>query len=134
MVLLPDPRDPQSDRASLERDPQRLDTDLRQLTLDYTMFFAGQRPRPPIESRARVEESYGAGTGCQYKRRQSGSGTTRSNNGFGRSLICGIAGCAHGKKGVRVRSRVFREPVVSVECSMPGSVAWPSSTVREPHS
>ncbi len=48
-------RDPQSDQASLERDHQRLDTDLRQLELDYTMFFAGQRPRPPVESRARVE-------------------------------------------------------------------------------
>ena len=55
MVLLPDPPDSQLDRASLERDPQRLDTDLRQLKLDYTMFFVGQRPRPPIESRARVE-------------------------------------------------------------------------------
>ncbi len=55
MVVRREPRDPESDRASLERDLQRLQTDLRQLELDYTMFFAGQRPRPPVESRARVE-------------------------------------------------------------------------------
>lgn len=55
MALLPDPRDPQSERASLERDLQRLDTDMRQLELDYTKYFAGQRKRPPVESRARLE-------------------------------------------------------------------------------
>ena len=55
MVVRPDPRDAQSDQASLERDLRRLETDLRQLERDYTMFFADQRPRPPVESRARVE-------------------------------------------------------------------------------
>ena len=55
MVVRPERGDPQSDRASLERDLQRLESDLRQLELEYTMFFAGQRPRPPLESRARVE-------------------------------------------------------------------------------
>ena len=55
MVVRPEPRDPQSDQAGLERDLQRLDTGLRQLELQYTMFFAGQRPRPPVKLRARVE-------------------------------------------------------------------------------
>ena len=55
MVVRPDPRDPQSDKASAERDLRRLETDLRQLELEYTMFFAGQRPRPPVELRSRVE-------------------------------------------------------------------------------
>ena len=55
MVVHPEPRDPQSDQASLERDLRRLETDLRQLEREHTMFFAGQRPRPPLESRARVE-------------------------------------------------------------------------------
>ena len=55
MVVHPEPRDPQSDQASLERDLRRLETDLRQLELEYTMFFAGQRPRSPLESRSRVE-------------------------------------------------------------------------------
>ncbi len=55
MVVPLEPRDPQLDPASLERDLERLETDLRQLELEYTMFFAGQRPRPPLESQARVE-------------------------------------------------------------------------------
>ena len=55
MVVHPEPRDPQSDQASLERDLRRLETDLRQLELEYTMFFAGPRSRSPLESRARVE-------------------------------------------------------------------------------
>ena len=55
MVAPLEPRDPQSDPASLERDLERFETDLRQLELEYTMFFAGQRPRPPLESQARVE-------------------------------------------------------------------------------
>ncbi len=55
MVLGSDPRDSKSDMASLERDLQRVETDLRQLELEYTMFFAGQRLRPPVELRARVE-------------------------------------------------------------------------------
>ena len=55
MVVRPDPQDSQSDKADLERDLRRIETDLRQLELEYTMFFAGQRPRPPVELRARVE-------------------------------------------------------------------------------
>ena len=55
MTIRPEPRDPQPDQASLERDLRRLETDLRQLEIEYTMFFAGQHPRPPLESRARVE-------------------------------------------------------------------------------
>ena len=55
MVVHREPRDPQSDQASLERDLRRLETDLRQLELEHTMFFAGQRPRSPLESRARGE-------------------------------------------------------------------------------
>ena len=55
MVVHPEPRDPQSDQASLERDLRRLETDLRLLEVEYTKFFAGSRARPPLESRARVE-------------------------------------------------------------------------------
>ena len=51
----PAPRDSQRDQGSLERDLGRLETDLRQLEIAYTLFFAGQHPRPPLESRARVE-------------------------------------------------------------------------------
>jgi len=55
ITLGPEPRDPQPDQASLERDLRRLETDLRQLEIAYTLFFAGQHPRPPLESQARVE-------------------------------------------------------------------------------
>ena len=55
MVVHPEPRNPQSDQASLERDLRRFESDLRQFEFEYTMFFAGQRPRSPLESRARVE-------------------------------------------------------------------------------
>ena len=47
--------DEQPDLANLQRDLQRFETDLRQLEIDYTMFFGGQRPRPPLDRRARVE-------------------------------------------------------------------------------
>jgi hypothetical protein len=45
----------QPDEASLDRDLALLETGLRQLENDYTMFFAGRRQRPPVELRARVE-------------------------------------------------------------------------------
>jgi len=55
MVVGPESPGWESDPASLERDLQRLETDLRQLEIEYTRFFGGQRPRPPLETRARVE-------------------------------------------------------------------------------
>lgn len=39
----------------IERDLQALAADLRRLEGEYTMFFAGRLPRPPWETRARVE-------------------------------------------------------------------------------
>ena len=55
MVVGPESRDPHPDPASPERDLRQLETDLRQLETEYTMFFSGQRPRPPVELRGRVE-------------------------------------------------------------------------------
>ena len=55
MVVGPQPPAREDDPDSLERDLRRLETDLRQLETEYTMFFGGQRPRPPLETRARVE-------------------------------------------------------------------------------
>lgn len=46
-------RDP--DQAGLGDDLQRFEAHLRQLETEYTMFFANQRLRPPVELRARVE-------------------------------------------------------------------------------
>ena len=39
----------------LERDLKLLDAELRKLEAEYNMFFAGRLPRPPWETRTRVE-------------------------------------------------------------------------------
>ncbi len=41
--------------TDLERDLRLIETALRKLETDYNMFFAGQLPRPPWETRRRVE-------------------------------------------------------------------------------
>ena len=44
-----------ADRQTIERDLQRLEVDLKQLEAEYNMFFSGRLPKPPSETRARVE-------------------------------------------------------------------------------
>lgn len=41
--------------ADFERELARLEADLKQLEAEYNMFFAGRLPRPPVETRGRVE-------------------------------------------------------------------------------
>jgi hypothetical protein len=41
--------------STVERDLQRLEAELRRLEAEYNMFFAGRLPRPPWETRSRVE-------------------------------------------------------------------------------
>ena len=41
--------------SSIDRDLTRLEADLKQLEAEYNMFFAGRLPKPPWETRARVE-------------------------------------------------------------------------------
>jgi hypothetical protein len=41
--------------SSIERDLQRLETELKQLEAEYNMFFSGRLPKPPWETRARVD-------------------------------------------------------------------------------
>ena len=41
--------------SETERDLQRLEAALKQLEAEYNMFFAGRLPRPPWETRGRVE-------------------------------------------------------------------------------
>jgi hypothetical protein len=41
--------------TSLDRDLQRLEADLKQLEAEYNMFFSGRLPKPPWETRSRVE-------------------------------------------------------------------------------
>ena len=44
-----------SDEHDIQRDLNQLQADLRQLEAEYNMFFAGRLPRPPWETRGRVE-------------------------------------------------------------------------------
>jgi len=44
-----------AEHTELERDLRLLDSTLRKLENEYNMFFAGQLPRPPWETRNRVE-------------------------------------------------------------------------------
>ena len=39
----------------LEKELQRLEVELKQLEAEYNMFFSGRLPKPPWETRARVE-------------------------------------------------------------------------------
>lgn len=41
--------------SETERELQRLEAGLRQLEAEYNMFFAGRLPKPPWETRSRVE-------------------------------------------------------------------------------
>jgi hypothetical protein len=41
--------------VELEEDLERLEAELRQLKIEYDMFFAGAMPKPPIEHRAAIE-------------------------------------------------------------------------------
>src|ERR687898_1558809 len=44
-----------AEQTAVQRDLQALAADLKQLEAEYNMFFAGRLPRPPWETRARVE-------------------------------------------------------------------------------
>jgi hypothetical protein len=44
-----------NDREQITRDLQTLEAELKRLEAEYTMFFAGRLPRPPWETRGRVE-------------------------------------------------------------------------------
>ena len=41
--------------SNIERDLQRLESDLKQLEAEYNMFFSGRLPKPPWDTRSRVE-------------------------------------------------------------------------------
>ena len=43
------------EQTAVQRDLQSLAADLKQLEAEYNMFFAGRLPRPPFQTRARVE-------------------------------------------------------------------------------
>ena len=46
-----------TERPDLDRDLRALEVELRRLEGEYNMFFAGRLPRPPWETRTRVEQA-----------------------------------------------------------------------------
>jgi hypothetical protein len=42
-------------KTQTERDMERLEAELKQLEAEYNMFFSGRLPKPPWETRSRVE-------------------------------------------------------------------------------
>ena len=42
-------------KSQIERDLQQLAVDLKQLEAEYNMFFAGRLPKPPWETRAKID-------------------------------------------------------------------------------
>jgi hypothetical protein len=40
---------------AFDRDLAALEAELKRLEIEFTQFFAGRRPRPPLETRARVQ-------------------------------------------------------------------------------
>jgi len=60
--------------SDIERDLTRLESELKQLEAEYNMYFAGRLPKPPWETRARVEatvkkldRTYIRNTGIRFK-------------------------------------------------------------------
>ena len=62
--------EPQHD---LERDLRQLEVSLRKLETEYNQFFAGLLPRPPVETRARVEKLFRRYDRASRARRHAGS-------------------------------------------------------------
>ena len=42
-------------REEFERELTALEAELKRLEIEFTQFFAGRRPRPPLETRSRVQ-------------------------------------------------------------------------------
>ncbi len=47
-----------AEQSDLERDLRQLEANLRKLETEYNMYFSGILPRPPIETRARVDKLF----------------------------------------------------------------------------
>src|SRR6476660_7819749 len=44
-----------AEQSEVQRDLQTLEVELKRLDAEYNMFFSGRAPRPPMETRGRVE-------------------------------------------------------------------------------
>jgi hypothetical protein len=41
--------------SPIDQDLSRFESELKRLEVEYTMFFSGRSPKPPVETRSRVE-------------------------------------------------------------------------------
>jgi hypothetical protein len=62
------------EQTDIQRDLQQLAADLKRLEAEYNMFFSGRLPRPPWETRGRIEalikrydRGYSMGTGDRFR-------------------------------------------------------------------
>ena len=90
--------------SETERDLNRLEADLKRLEAEYNMFFAGRLPKPPWETRSRVEALIKRSIAVTSRTPAIASASRRCSRALPRSSISGIAACARARKGVRVRS------------------------------
>ena len=94
-----------AEHTDLERDLKILETTLRRLETEYTMFFAGHLPKPPLETRAKVEALL-----RRFDRAyiQSYADRFRLNTLQARFSdirpSCGTGGCARARRGGPARS------------------------------
>jgi hypothetical protein len=63
-----------AEQTDIQRDLQLLAADLKRLEAEYNMFFSGRLPRPPWETRGRIEalikrydRGYSMGTGDRFR-------------------------------------------------------------------
>ena len=78
---------------------------MKRLEAEYNMFFAGRLPRPPWETRRRVEAMVKRLDRLHSATTATASGSRRCSRASRPSSISGIAGCARARKDGPVRSR-----------------------------
>ena len=94
-----------ADRPDVDREIKVLEAELKRLEAEYNMFFAGRLPRPPWETRTRVDamvkrldRQHIANYGDRFR-------FTTLQTRYAQFSICGIAGCGRARRAGRARSR-----------------------------
>ena len=94
-----------AEQTDIQKDLMTLAADLKRLEAEYNMFFAGRLPRPPWETRGRVEALIKRWDRGARWVPAIGSGSRCCRRGSRSSSSSGIAACARAKKaGPAVRA------------------------------
>ena len=96
----------------IDREISLLEAELKTLEADTNMFFAGRLPRPPWETRTRVEGLVKRLDRTHIANYGIRSVSRRCRRGSRRSSTCGIAGCARARKDAPGPLAQHHEPVV----------------------